>query len=38
MPHKIKGTGNGGQNVWKVLPTQLMWEKVQEKVNSVSRF
>jgi hypothetical protein len=37
MPHQLKGTRNEHRDVWKVLPTQFMWEKVWEKVNEVSR-
>lgn len=28
MPHLIEDTKNGHQDVWKVLPAHLTWEKV----------
>lgn len=36
MPHQMKGTGNGRQDIRKVLPAHLTWEKVREEVNEVS--
>lgn len=35
MPHQMKGTGNGRQDVRKVLPSHLNWERVREEVNEV---
>lgn len=38
MPHLIKNTKNGRQDVWKVLPPHLTWEKVWEEVYEVNRY
>lgn len=37
MPHQMKGTGSGRQDIRKVLPAHLTWEKVREEVNEVRR-
>jgi hypothetical protein len=34
----MKDTRNGCHDILKVLPTLLMWERVWEEVNEVSRF
>lgn len=36
MPRLMKDIKNRHSNVWKIPPSSLTWEKVQEEVNKVS--